>query len=133
MWTLLARLLAALNLFPPTTGNQILLLHPVTFAGWVGLLVTMLNLLPAAMLDGGHVARSLASEKVRLVLTGLSIAYLVLLGFWPMALFVVFISMYRHPGPLDDVSSLSTSRKALTVLMTAIFILCSFVPEIPSL
>jgi len=133
MWTLLARLLAGLNLFPLTTGNQILLLHPITFAGWVGLLVTMLNLLPAAMLDGGHVARSLAGEKVRLALTGLSIAYLVLMGFWPMALFVVFISMYRHPGPLDDVSSLSASRKALTVLLIVIFILCSFPPEIPVL
>jgi membrane-associated protease RseP (regulator of RpoE activity) len=133
MWTLLARLLASLNLFPVTTPDQILLLHPITFAGWVGLLVTMLNLLPAAMLDGGHVARSLAGEKVRLVLTGLSIAYLVLMGFWPMALFVVFISMYKHPGPLDDVSSLSSRRKALTVLMIVIFILCSFVPEIPAL
>jgi len=34
-------------------------LHPITWAGWAGMVVTMLNLLPAAMLDGGHVAKSL--------------------------------------------------------------------------
>jgi membrane-associated protease RseP (regulator of RpoE activity) len=102
------------------------LLHPVAFAGWVGMVVTMLNLLPAAMLDGGHVARSLVGEKTRNVLTLLSILLLVVEGFWPMAFFVLFISMYKHPGPLDDVSSLSANRKLLTVVLIVIFVLCSF-------
>jgi membrane-associated protease RseP (regulator of RpoE activity) len=106
------------------------LLHPVAFAGWVGMVVTMLNLLPAAMLDGGHVARSLVGEKTRNVLTFLSILLLVVEGFWPMAFFVLFISMYKHPGPLDDVSSLSASRKLLTVVLIVIFVLCSF-PILP--
>jgi len=106
------------------------LLHPVAFAGWVGMIITMLNLLPAAMLDGGHVARSLVGEKTRSALTFLSILLLILVGFWPMAFFVLFISMYKHPGPLDDVSSLSTSRKLLTVVLIAIFVLCSF-PILP--
>ncbi len=102
------------------------LLHPVAFAGWVGIVITMLNLLPAAMLDGGHVARSLVGEKARSILTFLSILLLIVEDFWPMAIFVLFISMYRHPGPLDDVSSLSTSRKLLTVVLVAIFVLSSF-------
>jgi membrane-associated protease RseP (regulator of RpoE activity) len=106
------------------------LLHPVAFAGWVGMVVTMLNLLPAAMLDGGHVARSLVGEKTRNALTFLSILLLVVEGFWPMAFFVLFISMYKHPGPLDDVSSLSASRKLLTVVLIVIFVLCSF-PILP--
>jgi len=105
-------------------------LHPVAFAGWVGMVVTMLNLLPAAMLDGGHVARSLVGEKTRSVLTLLSILLLILVGFWPMAFFVLFISMYKHPGPLDDVSSLSASRKLLTIVLIVIFVLCSF-PILP--
>ena len=105
-------------------------LHPVAFAGWVGMIVTMLNLLPAAMLDGGHVARSLVGEKTRNVLTFLSILLLILVGFWPMAFFLLFISMYKHPGPLDDVSSLSASRKLLTIVLIVIFVLCSF-PILP--
>jgi membrane-associated protease RseP (regulator of RpoE activity) len=100
-------------------------LHPVAFAGWVGMIVTMLNLLPATMLDGGHVSRSLFGEKVRSVLTILSIVALLFVS-WPMAIFVLFLSMYKHPGPLDDVSSLSTSRKLLAIGLVAILILSSF-------
>jgi membrane-associated protease RseP (regulator of RpoE activity) len=111
-------------------ANHYVLLHPVAFAGWVGMIVTMLNLLPAAMLDGGHVARSLFGEKARTVLTALSILLLVIEDFWPMAIFVLFISMYRHPGPLDDVSKLSSGRKLLAVGLVVIFVLCSF-PFLP--
>ncbi|MDI6846979.1 MAG: site-2 protease family protein [Candidatus Bathyarchaeia archaeon] len=111
--------------------NYYILLHPVAFAGWVGMVITMLNLLPAAMLDGGHVARSLVGEKTRSILTFLSILLLIVSGFWPMAIFVLFISTYRHPGPLDDVSSLSTGRKLLTIAVIGIFVLCS-VPFFPT-
>jgi len=107
--------------------DQFVLLHPVAFAGWAGMLLTMLNILPAAMLDGGHVARAVVGEKMRLMLTGLSILLLVAGGFIPMAIFVLFISMYKHPGPLDDVSELSTGRKLTAVGMVMIFVLCSYV------
>ncbi|MEM3703756.1 MAG: site-2 protease family protein [Candidatus Bathyarchaeia archaeon] len=104
-------------------------LHPVAFAGWVGLFVTMLNLMPAAMLDGGHVARSLFGEKARAVLAVLSIAFLAFVSL-PMAFFVMFMSMFRHPGPLDDVSGLSRSRKLLVVVLVVIFILSSFLYDL---
>lgn len=107
-------------------ANSYVVLHPVAFAGWVGMIVTMLNILPAGMLDGGHVARSLFGDRARTVLTLLSVLVLVVSGFWPMAFLVVFMSMYKHPGPLDDVSSLSTRRKLLAIGLVAIFILCSF-------
>lgn len=107
-------------------ANYDVLLHPVAFAGWVGMLVTMLNLLPAAMLDGGHVARSILGDKARTVLTFLSILMLIVTDFWPMAILVLFMSMYRHPGPLDDVSPLSTRRKLLAVGLIVIFVLCSY-------
>lgn len=106
------------------------LLHPVAFAGWVGMVITMLNLLPAAMLDGGHVTRAVFGEKTATVLTLFSIVYLAFTGFWPMALFVLFISRSRHPGPLDEVSGLSTKRKALSVFLVVILVLCSMPPQL---
>jgi len=107
-------------------ANYEVLLHPIAFAGWVGMIVTMLNLLPAAMLDGGHVARSILGDKPRFVLTGLSILMLLVAGFWPMAILVLFMSTYRHPGPLDDVSPLSTRRKLYAVGLVVVFVLCSY-------
>jgi Zn-dependent protease len=125
-WLLLAEAFSSLNLLPQPPPNGILLLHPITWAGWAGMVVTMLNLLPAAMLDGGHVARStLAGDKPRLILTFASVALLLLVGteFMVMAFLIVFMSMFKHPGPLDDVSSLSRNRKLLTVALIAVFIL----------
>jgi len=108
-------------------ANHYIQLHPVAFAGWAGMLVTMLNLLPAGQLDGGHVATSVLGGKARTVLTVLSILLLVIEGFWPMAFFVILLSMYRHPGPLDDVSGLSNGRKLLAFGLVAIFVLCSLI------
>jgi membrane-associated protease RseP (regulator of RpoE activity) len=126
-WILLIRGFSGLNLLPQITPpNNGWYLHPLTYAGWAGMLVTMLNLLPAAMLDGGHVARStLAGDKPRLVLTFASVALLLLTGteFVFMAFLIVFMSMFKHPGPLDDVSSLSRNRKLLTAALVAVFIL----------
>ncbi len=99
-------------------------LHPVAFAGWVGLFVTMLNILPAAMLDGGHVSRSLVGDRARTVLAVLSVLFLIWFSL-PMALFVVFMSMYKHPGPLDDVSALSLSRKLFVIALVVVFVLSS--------
>jgi membrane-associated protease RseP (regulator of RpoE activity) len=110
---------------PGSLYQPAIVLHPVAVAGWVGMFVTMLNLMPAAMLDGGHVSRSLLGEKTRAVLTVLSIIYLVFVSI-PMAIFVLFLSMYKHPGPLDDVSSLSTSKKLLAAVLVIIFILSLF-------
>jgi len=111
-------------------GN-VILLHPLAFAGFIGMIVTMLNLLPTGMLDGGHVAKCLTGDKARVVLTVFSIVFLVFLGYWPMALFVLFLSMYKHPGPLEDVSKLSLSRKLLVVALVAIFAVCGITVSTP--
>jgi membrane-associated protease RseP (regulator of RpoE activity) len=111
---------------PGPQYERVIMLHPIAIAGWVGMFVTLLNLVPATMLDGGHVSRSLFNEKARTVLTVLSILYLVFVSL-PMAIFVLFLSMYKHPGPLDDVSRLSTSRKLLAIVLGIIFVLSSFI------
>jgi len=116
-------------LFPPsgTSGNAVLL-HPVAFAGWVGILITMLNLVPAGMLDGGHAMRSLFGEQTCRILSFLAAMLLVWSGYFLMAMFAFLLSMQGHPGPLDDVSKLTTSRKLAFLALVSIFVLCLTLP-----
>jgi Zn-dependent protease len=125
-WYLLLPALDNLHLIPQVTApNNGYALHPLAWAGWAGMVVTMLNLLPAAMLDGGHVAKSLVPDKLRYILTIVSVAVLVFSGseFFFMAFIIVFMSMFKHPGPLDDVSGLSRGRKLLTGALVVVFAL----------
>ncbi len=127
-WTyLLLPGLDSLGLIPSLTGTGYngYALGPIAWAGWAGMVVTMLNLLPAAMLDGGHVAKSLVPDRFRYILTIASVAVLLLSGteFLVFAFIVVFMSMLRHPGPLDDVSGVSRGRKLLTVALVVVFVL----------
>jgi membrane-associated protease RseP (regulator of RpoE activity) len=48
---------------PPYGAGQDILLHPVAFAAWGGMFVTMINLLPVSQMDGGHVAYALFGPK----------------------------------------------------------------------
>lgn len=122
---LLVPALSSLHLIPSLGANNSYAFHPITMAGWAGMIVTMLNLLPAGMLDGGHVAKSTVPDKWRYVLTIVSVAILFLAGseFWLFAFIVIFMSAFKHPGPLDDVSGLSKNRKLITIGLVAIFLL----------
>lgn len=117
--------LGAVPPLPTEPGNYLLgvTLHPLAFAGWVGMLVTMLNLVPVGMFDGGHVARSLVGGKAHRSLSYLGIILLAII-WYPMALLALFFSFYQHPGPLDDVSQPTTPRKLAAIGLIAIFILC---------
>lgn len=110
------------TLFPPSGTGDVIQLHPVAFAGWVGMVVTMLNLVPSGMFDGGHVARSVTGERAHKILSYLGIALLAIV-WWPMAILALFFSAAKHPGPLDDVSKLTTSRKVGAVVLVIVFIL----------
>ncbi|PKK86138.1 MAG: site-2 protease family protein [Thermoplasmata archaeon HGW-Thermoplasmata-1] len=114
------------------------LMHPTVFAGWVGLLVTAINLLPAGQLDGGHIARALLGDRQRYASFFVVAAMLFLgligipglmqpySGWLIMGLIVLLLGM-RHPPPLNDITPLDSRRKWLGVLAVAIFIV-SFVP-----
>lgn len=110
--------------------GQLVLMHPILFAGWIGLLVTSINLLPASMLDGGHVVRAIFGSRWHRTISFAAVAVALALRYWLMAaLLLVFLLRVRrdHPGPLDDVSALSRSRLVMAVILLAIFLL-SVVP-----
>ncbi len=105
--------------------GQAILIHPIAFAGWVGMLITFLNTLPAGQLDGGHVVRAAFGPKNHVIMSIVAMAVMVVTGFIMMAAVAFVILMARkHPGPLDDVSPLSSSRKALFPLLLIICGLC---------
>jgi len=103
--------------------------HPVAFAGWVGLLVTAFNLLPAGQLDGGHIVRALFGERAKFlsftVILGL-LAMAFFTGFYTWGLFAVFILFMgaKHPPPLDDISPIKNRQKIIGIASIAIMILC---------
>ncbi|MCX7965991.1 MAG: site-2 protease family protein [Syntrophorhabdaceae bacterium] len=109
-----------------------LILHPFAFAGWVGVFVTALNLLPVGQLDGGHIVYALFgrdSKKIYVsVLLGLGIYALFFSQGWLALIVLLIIFGLKHPMPLDNLTELDKKRKILAFVILIIFIL-SFVPK----
>ena len=106
------------------------LIHPTAFAGWVGLLVTALNLLPVGQLDGGHIARALLGDKTKYlswaVAAVLIVLSLVYTAWFVFAMLVILLGL-RHPPPLNDISPLGRKRAAVGVVAFVVLIV-AFVP-----
>ncbi len=107
------------------------LLHPVAFAGWIGLLVTSLNLLPIGQLDGGHIVYALFGEKHELISKS-TIPVLIILGiiFWSGWIFwavIMYFLGYRHPPVVYPYIELDRKRKLMGWACFIIFII-TFMP-----
>jgi membrane-associated protease RseP (regulator of RpoE activity) len=108
-----------------------LFLHPVAFAGWIGLLVTAMNLIPIGQLDGGHVLYSLLLRKRRYLyvpIFGALIALGLLWLGWLIWVLIAFFIARRDPLIQDAVTPLSAREKALAFIPLAVLIL-TFVPQ----
>lgn len=108
-------------------------LHPFAWVGFIGILVTWLNLLPAGSLDGGHVVRSLmGGEKhftfSRIIGILLILAGLLWVGFLIFGLFILFVVGRPHPGALDDATELEKNHKILAIVTFLVFVLCIPIP-----
>ncbi|NOZ56573.1 MAG: site-2 protease family protein [Calditrichaeota bacterium] len=108
-----------------------LVLHPIAFAGWAGLFVTALNLLPIGQLDGGHVLYAMFGRRSNVVYKIMLAAFAVIcaLVYWGWLLLILLLIWlgYRHPPPLDDFTPLDFKRRVLGVLTFLIFVV-SFTP-----
>lgn len=112
-------------------GSDVLL-HPVAFAGWIGLFVTALNLIPIGQLDGGHVVYALLGKKHKMVSIGM-IGVLLVMGFigwpgWYVWAFLTAILGVKHPPMVDPETFLLPRQKFIGWFSLAIFVLC-FTPN----
>jgi len=112
--------------------NHDLVLHPVAFAGWVGLLVTAMNLFPLGQLDGGHVSYAILGPKAKIVARVFLGVFIVMgLFFWAgwliWALVILLLGL-KHPPIWDETSPIGMKRRIIGALVVVIFIL-SFIPD----
>lgn len=127
---LLFSLIQSLTLGKIAEGQEVIL-HPIGFAGWVGLFVTALNLLPVGQLDGGHVIYALFGRRSRTVFV-LTIAVMAFITIfynpgWILLLILIILFGFRHPAPLDDETPLDGKRKIMGGIVFGVF-LVSFSP-----
>ncbi len=103
-------------------------LNPLFMAGWVGLLITGLNMLPISQLDGGHVTYAVFGKRARTIARGfLVIAIIFVIGnesIWTLMLILVILMGVDHPPASDDSVELNEFRWRIGVLSLAIPILC---------
>ena len=109
-----------------------LTMSPMIYAGWVGLFVTMMNLLPMGQLDGGHIIYALVGKRTHRIIAYTALGILLVLGFvWPgwlvWAALIVFIVKVKHPPTLDDHMNLDSRRRKIGWLAVGIFVI-TFMP-----
>jgi len=115
---------------PSPIGGTDVFISPIAMAGWAGLLVTSLNLIPAGQLDGGHVMYVLFGKKLKYALPVI-IAIMAVLGIfwngWWLWIALLFFFGRRSADPLDQITELDPGRKTLAYFMILVFILV-FIP-----
>ena len=134
--SVLFALLAKLSLGSRLIEGHNILMSPLAFAGWLGILVTALNLLPIGQLDGGHVAHALFGRRKAEVIGMVALFALFLLalfvwsGLLIWAIIVFFIAGIKSPPPLNDFSKLDSRRVALGAFaFVLLFLMLTPVPH----
>lgn len=107
-------------------------LHPIAFAGWVGIFITALNLIPISQLDGGHILYALLRKKAHIVAQLLLVAAIIAVvfgGYWGWSLMILLLLFIgpNHPPTANDDVPLGTTRIILGWL-TLLFMFIGFTP-----
>jgi membrane-associated protease RseP (regulator of RpoE activity) len=120
------------SMFRGAPENFDLILHPVAFAGWIGALVTALNLFPIGQLDGGHVVYALFGKRSKRLARPVLVVFLLMgvffwIGWFVWAILIGFIGL-KHPRIWDEDVPISAGRRWIALLIVVIFIF-SFIPD----
>ena len=114
--SVLFALVAKVSLGPTLEYGHVLQLSPLAFAGWLGLLVTALNLLPIGQLDGGHMSSAMFGRRTSGAIGSIAMWTLLLLAVfvWPglmMWALLVFFIAGTSVSPLNDLTPLTPNRQ----------------------
>ncbi|MCA9979711.1 MAG: site-2 protease family protein [Anaerolineales bacterium] len=118
--------------FLPQNGQDVLL-NQVAWAGWTGLFVTGLNLLPVGQLDGGRVTQAILGEATLRKLFWPILIALGLFSFlagaptWVLLIALLFVFGNRYEQPLDSITQLDSRRRKIGWFTMLLFLLL-FVP-----
>jgi membrane-associated protease RseP (regulator of RpoE activity) len=112
-------------------ATQTVKLHPVAVAGWVGLFVTSINLMPVGQLDGGHIAYAFFARHHKRVsqvfILALALMGLVFPGWIIWAALLMFVLGVKHPPVMDPSAPLDWKRKLIGALSLVVFVI-TFTP-----
>ncbi len=125
-YSILLALLSKLALGSLLTSKSAIDLHPVAVAGFLGLIVTALNLMPVGQLDGGHIIHAMFGQRTAIAIGQIARLLLLLLAliqreflFW--AIILLFIPLIDEPA-LNDVTELDNKRDILGLLSMALLV-----------
>ncbi|MFB2839279.1 site-2 protease family protein [Floridanema evergladense] len=135
-FSILLATLSKLALGNELTAKTAINLHPVAVAGYIGLIVTALNLMPVGQLDGGHIVHAMFGQKraaaigqlARLLLLFVSLipilfqVTLIPRDFLLWAVFLFLMPVYDEPA-LNDVTELDNKRDLFGLLSLALLLL----------
>ena len=115
---------------PVPVGGTDVFISPMAMAGWAGLLVTSLNLIPVGQLDGGHVMYVLFGKNLKYAMPVILVLMAILgffwNGWWLWVVMLLFLGR-RSAEPLDQITELDPGRRALAWFMILVFIIV-FIP-----
>jgi membrane-associated protease RseP (regulator of RpoE activity) len=122
----------AYMMFGPLGPHEVVVIHPLAFAGWVGVFITALNLIPIGQLDGGHVLYCLLLRRAYPVARAMllfAMLGVVLFGYWGWSLMILLLMLMGplHPPTANDDIPLGTGRTILGWL-TLCFVPIGFTP-----
>jgi Zn-dependent protease len=114
-------------------AGEVFMLNAIAFAGWVGVLVTALNLLPVGQLDGGHILYTLIGRKAHVVaylVIGAGIISMMVRENYSFSLLLILLMLTgpRHPPTANDAEPLGLGRHIIGWL-TLSFLIIGFTPS----
>ena len=126
-YSILIAIISKLTLGAQLTNNMSIDLHPVAVAGFLGIIVTALNLMPVGQLDGGHIVHAMFGQKTAMVIGQIARLLLLLLSliqseYFLWAIYLIFVRLTDEPA-LNDVTELDNKRDIFGLIAIMLLIL----------